>query len=97
MEFEARDASQAAQQANVEFYIQYEELVRQVIQVWGPDAEFDYSNIGEMLGYSEKSKTVKGGCGGLSSTEGETGSWHKRQAGRHPWRTNLNLLWCWLA
>ena len=57
MEFEARDASQTAQQANAEFY---EELARDAIQVWGPDDEFDCSNIGEMLGYSKTGKTAKG-------------------------------------
>ena len=58
MEFEARDASQAAQQANVEFYIQYEELARQVIQVWGPDAEFDYCipKLGSCSGTAKKAR-----------------------------------------
>ena len=54
---DARAASQAAQQANAEYH---EELARRVIQRLGRNAEFDYSNIGETLGYKNTNKTVQG-------------------------------------
>ena len=54
---DARAASQAALQANAEYY---EELAHRVIQILGANAEFDYSNIGDTLGYTNTNKTVKG-------------------------------------